>query len=224
MPSDPVGASQITVAGPPATAIFLSLPAATKPRYRLSGDQKGPRQFSVPGSGFAMSALSGRSQTMVRLVESCATKAMVRPSGEMQGWKSGVSPAGALIVNWSCCFGAGPPSPPRHAKNAAAAIASPATAHAIGSRLTWRFGSSIGPVAPECVPDCESHESWSLMSCAVWMRSSGSLARQARTSASSAGAAIELELLIGIGSDCMTAPIRLACDLPSNARLPVAIS
>jgi hypothetical protein len=40
-PSAPVGASQITCAGPPLTGIFFSLPPATKPRKRLSGDQKG---------------------------------------------------------------------------------------------------------------------------------------------------------------------------------------
>jgi hypothetical protein len=51
LPSAPVGASQTVCGGPPVTATFFSLPPATKPSQRLSGDQNGRRVPSVPGSG-----------------------------------------------------------------------------------------------------------------------------------------------------------------------------
>jgi len=61
------------------------------------------------------------------------------------------------------------------------------------------------------------------------MRCSGSLARQARTSRSSAGAApvataSALDAEIAGGSALMIAPISDAWLRPSNARRPVAIS
>src|SRR5512145_1202986 len=99
VPSEPVGAAQMTCEGPPETAIFLSLPSATNARDRLSGDHHGGRQFSVPGSGFAVSAFMGRTQIIVRLSESWATNASSLPSGEMRGWKSGVRDRGNGIVN-----------------------------------------------------------------------------------------------------------------------------
>ena len=86
VPSEPVGASQITCAGPPEIAIFLSFPSPMKASERLSGDHHGGRVPSVPGIGFAASAFSGRSQIMVRLSESWATNASIVPSGEMRGW------------------------------------------------------------------------------------------------------------------------------------------
>src|SRR5262245_47689177 len=98
-PSEPVGASQTICAGPPATATFFSLPSAMKPRYRLSGDQNGPREFSVPGITLVVSAFIGCSQIMLRLVESCATYAIILPSGEMTGWNCGVRPEGTGTVN-----------------------------------------------------------------------------------------------------------------------------
>src|SRR6476661_3807771 len=105
-PSEPVGASQITCGGPPATATFFSLPSATKARYRLSGDQNGAREPSVPGSGFGARELSGRSHTRVRLSESCPMNAMIFPSGEILGMNCGVTDGGIGTVNRSCCFDA----------------------------------------------------------------------------------------------------------------------
>jgi hypothetical protein len=179
-PSAPVGASQITCGGPPATAIFLSLPFDMNPRKRLSGDQNGVRVSSVPGSGFAVSELSGRSQIMVRLSESTAANARMRPSGEMRGMLSGVTPEGIGIVKRICSRSSGrPPAPPRSARNAAAATATPATAHATGSRPR-RFDAacaSAGAATPDCEAGCAIQVSWSLASSASRRGTRGSATR-----------------------------------------------
>src|SRR5580698_648830 len=61
-------------------------------------------------------------------------------------------------------------------------------------------------------------------SCADWMRSAGSLARQARTTRSSIGGVRGWLALMGSGSFSRIALNTLSCDLPSKARWPVIIS
>ena len=85
VPSEPVGASQIFVGGPPPTSIFLSFPPEKKARNRLSGDQKGRVVPSVPASGWATSALRGRIQIWFFPSVSVALNARVCPSGEIRG-------------------------------------------------------------------------------------------------------------------------------------------
>src|SRR5262245_1670170 len=63
VPSAPVGASQMTLDGPPPTLTFLSFPPAMNARNRLSGDQNGRKLApSLPGRGRASSEESGRIQ------------------------------------------------------------------------------------------------------------------------------------------------------------------
>ena len=54
------GASQSVTAGPPAVAIFLSLPSAKNAIHWPSGEKNGPMALSVPGKGVASSWLSRR--------------------------------------------------------------------------------------------------------------------------------------------------------------------
>ena len=75
LPSAPVGASQIFWAGPPVTSIFFNFPSAMKPRKRLSGDQKGRADPSVPFRGCAARAFRGRTQIRVFPSESVALNA-----------------------------------------------------------------------------------------------------------------------------------------------------
>ena len=81
VPPRGVAASHRVCAGPPARAIFLSLPCAKNPRFRPSGDQNGNVAPSVPGIGRASSESSGRTQRRVG-PPSSLTKARLRPSGE----------------------------------------------------------------------------------------------------------------------------------------------
>src|SRR5262245_22130588 len=78
----PSGAEHSTSEVPPATDTFLSLSWEKKPRLRLSGDQNGPSAPSVPSSARADREFNGRTQSRLVLVESRATNASRRPSGE----------------------------------------------------------------------------------------------------------------------------------------------
>lgn len=62
------------------------------------------------------------------------------------------------------------------------------------------------------------------MSCAVWKRSSGSFARQVRTTRSNAGGVIGWIVETGVGSSFMMFEINDAWLVPENAFRPVAIS
>jgi len=104
----------------------------------------------------------------------------------------------------------------------ATSTAAPATPQAMRSRPRRRAATGAG--TPACDPPSAIHWSWSFTSCAVWMRWSGSFARQARTTRSSAGGASGTTVVMGTGSVFMIAPISEAWLLPSNARRPVAIS
>src|SRR5437870_11337605 len=82
----------------------------------------------------------------------------------------------------------------------------------------------IGAGTPAADPTSAIHWSWSLASWAVWKRSSGSLARQVRTTRSSAGGVIGWSVAIGAGSSFMIDEIKDAWLDPEKAFRPVAIS
>ena len=73
-------------------------------------------------------------------------------------------------------------------------------------------------------PPSAIHWSWSLASCAVWKRSSGSLARHVRTTRSSAGGVIGWSAEIGAGSSFMIEEMSEAWLVPVKAFRPVTIS
>ena len=81
-------------------------------------------------------------------------------------------------------------------------------------------------MTPVCDAERSSRMPWSCSptSRAVCHRSSGSLARQVRTTRSSAGGLIGESDEIGAGSSFMIDEISEACDAPVNAFRPVAIS
>ena len=101
-------------------------------------------------------------------------------------------------------------------KNAAA------SPQATVSRLLRRAATGVG--TPTSEPPSAIHWSWSLTSCAVWKRSSGSLARQVLTTRSRAGGAIGWTVEIGGGSEPIIEVISDAWLVPEKAFLPVAIS
>ena len=109
------------------------------------------------------------------------------------------------------------------AASASADIAlSAASVQARRGRATVVAKGAAGAVfAP---PVSAIHFSSSTKSRTDCQRSSGDLARHLRTTRSRAAGASGETVEIGDGSACMIAPIRLACDFPSNARLPASIS
>ena len=78
----------------------------------------------------------------------------------------------------AAAFGAALPSTRARAP-AAASAATAATAQASFSRFLRRATTGAG--SPACEPPSAIHSSWSFASCAVWKRSSGSLARHVLT-------------------------------------------
>src|SRR5262245_11202826 len=78
------GASHKVSSVPSASAIFLSLLLSIKPMNRLSGGQDGGFTFPTSTSGLAVVEFSGRAQSCV-FPSTVATKASVRPSGEIAG-------------------------------------------------------------------------------------------------------------------------------------------
>ena len=104
----------------------------------------------------------------------------------------------------------------------ATANAATPTAQAIRSRLRPRNRTGAG--APACDPASPIQRSSAATSWALCHRSSGSLARQVRTTRSSAGGAKGARAESGGGSDPMMAEIRLAWLFPRNAFSPVTIS
>src|SRR5436309_3793437 len=97
VPPRPFGALQSVCGGPPAASIFLSLPFAKNPMKPLSGDQKGKDAHSVPASGCAEDAPSGRSQRDCTPLAPMATTASRSPSGDT-----------AMLLKYSrCAFSGG---------------------------------------------------------------------------------------------------------------------
>ena len=101
-------------------------------------------------------------------------------------------------------------------KNAAA------SPQATVSRLLRRAATGVG--TPTSEPPSAIHWSWSLTSCAVWKRSSGSLARQVLTTRSTVAGVIGAIVEIGAGSSFMIEEMSDAWLVPEKAFLPVAIS
>ena len=97
-----------------------------------------------------------------------------------------------------------------------AGLAGRATGTNAGAETSVLVGASP---APSAMP-----WSCSRTSCAVWSRSSGSLARQPRTTRSSPGGLIGDTCEIGAGSVAMIDEINEAWLFPENALRPVAIS
>lgn len=78
------GVSHTVWTGPPGTSTILSLPVAEKPMERLSGDQNICEPSSVPNTGWASRASSGRIQICLTPPRA-ATNATRRPSGDTAG-------------------------------------------------------------------------------------------------------------------------------------------
>src|SRR5262245_16722208 len=89
------GASHKVSSVPSVSAIFLSLLLSIKPMNRLSGDQNGGFTFPTSTSGLAVVDFSGRAQSCV-FPSTVATKASVRPSGEIAGRSKRVAFSGGV--------------------------------------------------------------------------------------------------------------------------------
>jgi len=112
-------------------------------------------------------------------VESTASNARMRPSGEMRGMSTDTTSAGTSTSTRIVRFGCGARfQKPKPSASAATAI-NAAVAHASFSLVLRRATTGLG--SPACEPPSWIHWSCSLTSCAVWNRSSGSFARHART-------------------------------------------
>ena len=83
-----------TCGAPPTISMRFSLPSAKNPTDALSGDQKGYRAPSVPGSGCAANESNGRAQSR-DLPSIDAKNTSRRPSGEIANEK-GSSVEGVL--------------------------------------------------------------------------------------------------------------------------------
>ncbi len=137
-------------------------------------------------------------------------------------WKATATFSGGRIDVWiiraGSTFLVSAPQPSAAAATARSAVA------ATQSRSRERRFAAIGAGTPACEPPSAIHCSCSLMSCAVWNRSSGSFARQVLTTRSRPGGAIGEIEEIGGGSRSRIAAIMLARLLPANAFWPVTIS
>src|SRR5262249_53085284 len=151
-------------------------------RNRLSGDQKGYVAPSVPLSGWADIPFKGRTHNRFLPSGVGATKARRAPSGERAigpPSKRKADFSGGRIVVWIIRGGSRRWVRTKAARPRAATEATAASTQAIRSRLLRRVATGTGSPAAE--PPSAIHWSWSLTSCAVWNRSSGSLARHVLT-------------------------------------------
>src|SRR5262245_63247810 len=87
--------SHMVSGAPPASAIFLRRLPSTKQMNRLSGDQNGGSIAPISTSGVAVAEFIGRAQSCV-LHSTVATKANVRPSGEIVGRSKRVAFSGGV--------------------------------------------------------------------------------------------------------------------------------
>src|SRR5579863_9202881 len=83
--------------GPPATSIFLSSFPTENPRNRLSGDQNGDEEPSVPGSCRHWSV--SRSRIHKPLLSPVALKTSLWPSGEIETYWLNCTPSGRVTSN-----------------------------------------------------------------------------------------------------------------------------
>ena len=176
----------------------------------------------MPGSGLATSASRGRTQIFTAPRESVAWKARLRPSGEMRGQVMDRAAGGGASVKRVTGTGGVSWVSVLVTPQAAARPSTATSAQARRSR--WRRRVATGTGTPAREPPSATHCSCSFTSWAVWMRSFGSLARQAVTTRTSAGGVSGAAVPSAGGSACMIAPIRLAWLLPAKARVPVTIS
>src|SRR5687768_4924654 len=190
LPPLPSDASASVCGGPPEASIFFNFRSAKNPTNRLSGDQKGFEAPSVPASGRAEAPESGWTHSKL-VPEEVATNATRRPSGD-----NAIGPNSNAKLDFSGGRSEdrmirGGSLRSRMTTTVAAAATSAATgtsAHASRSRLFLLAAPGAG--SPTAEPPSTIHWSWSLTSCAVWNRSSGSLARQVLTTRSNAGGVI----------------------------------
>ncbi len=141
----------------------------------------------------------------------------MRPSGEMRGqFAPRVSTGGARENRVTAGDGGGSRSSRAAPAATAAAPSTAASTQARRSRRRRRLATGTGTPASD--PPSATHCSWSLRSWAVWMRSSGSLARHADTMRPRAGGIRGAAAARDGGSACMMAPMRLAWLLPLKAR------
>src|SRR5579859_6098368 len=214
---------------PPFNSTVFNLPPAKNPSERPSADQNGFAAPSVPGTAVASFAFSDRVHSLIEPFLSIAVNASFVSSGETTAGpdpnpkaRKRVSRGGGTNAS------TGPAADTCGCANvqtarANARIANPATSdHASFSRFLPRAATGAG--TPACDPPSAIHFNCSLTSCTFWKRSSGSLARHVCTTRSSAGGEAGCTVEIAGGFLSSTAAITLAVFLPSNARLPVAIS
>ena len=133
-----------------------------------------------------------------------------------------MTPSGGTISNRTARGFAGARRTKPNPSAAAARRAAAATPHARRSRLFRRAATGAG--RPACDPPSAIHWSCSLTSCAVWNRSSGSLARHVLTTLLTAGGIIGAISVTEVGASRRIDPARLAWLLPVKAFRPVAIS
>ncbi len=243
--SEPPGAGDTMVGVPPEIGTRWILPSATNAISLLSGDQYARCSFSVPGTTRGVVSSIRTTQARETPTESEAWNSNVRPSGETRGQLASRR-AGRSIGGWKRYSGARVWSRGHaHTPNAVAATtATAATAHASmafppRARAATAGADGVeGGVTTALAEDTDSPAfsamccSRSFTSCAVWMRSCGSLLRQSRIRASSpaggppAATAPEPDGTSPIdgGWRSRIAAMSEAWLRPSNARRAVAIS
>ena len=228
-PLRPFATSHTGSGGAPEMSTFWSLPSAKNARNRLSGDQNGKVAPCVPGIGFAPSSPvrpQPQEGLAVGILRGERDEAAVRRHRERAAAGVGQVELGLLgrqhegpdAHRGTRAPGAGN----RTSRARRATIAAAATAQASFSRFLRRATTGAG--SPAWEPPSATHWSWSFASCAVWKRSSGSLARHVLTTRFSAGGIIgEISEIAG-GSSRRIAPMSEAWLVPEKAFLPVAIS
>src|SRR5579863_2244015 len=214
---------------PPFNSTVFNFPPAKNPSDRPSADQNGFAAPSVPGTAAASFAFSERVHSLIAPLLSITVNASLVSSGETTAGPDPNPKARKRVSRGGGTNASTGPAPvPRgrayaHIANAAASTANtPISPHASFSRFFRR--AATGAATPACDPPSAIHFSCSLTSCTFWKRSSGSLARQVCTTRSSAGGEAGCTVEMAGGFLSSTAAITLAVFLPSNARLPVAIS
>src|SRR5262245_22568899 len=202
--------------GPPETSIFLRPELSTNPTNRLSGDQNGFAQYSVPGIIRASNESKERIQSEV-FPALPAIIAIREPSGEIAKALRFIF-SGISMENFNGFSSALFCSQRR--RNIRLVRKSKAETACHKWSLRSRF---CGRPSTAAVPSA-IHFSSSITSWAVCQRSSGSLARQFFTRRSNAGGESGCIEDIGCGSEDKIAAIKLAWLFPVKAFLPVAIS
>ncbi len=221
-PPNPLPLSQIVRTGPPPALVRFNFPSEKNAMSCPSGDHIGYRAQSVPGRR----RISRESRDRVQIEKVPPTSLKLRRTWRPFGARAIVSakicPGGGAIEKRTSSGGL---AERRTAKIPAAPnrAASAAVAQAIRSRLRRRDVTATGGATPAVEPSAIQRSS-RRMSAALCQRSSGSFARQVRTTRSRAIGDIGCSEAIDGGSDDMIAVISEACVAAENAFFPVAIS